>query len=49
VADAHEARGQDVEEEAADELSGFERHDSRLVVVARIPPAERAVPRFESE
>ena len=47
VTEAHDARGQDVEEEAADERSGCERHDSRLVVVARIPPAARDVPRFE--
>ena len=47
VTDAHEARGQDVAAEAADALRGFERQDSRLVVVARIPPAERDVPRFE--
>lgn len=49
VTDAHEARGQAVAEEATDELSGFERHDSRLVVVASIPPAERDVPCFEFE
>lgn len=49
VPDAHEARGQEVEGEAADELSGFERHDSRWVVVARIPPAASEGPRFECE
>jgi hypothetical protein len=47
VTEAHEARGQEVEGEAADELRSFERHDSWLVVVASIPSAARDVPRFE--
>jgi hypothetical protein len=47
VTEAPEACGQAVAEDAADELSGGERHDSRVVVVARIPPAAREVPRFE--
>ena len=49
VTDAYEARGQDVEEEAAAERRGFARHDSRLGVVASIPPAARDVPRVECE
>ena len=41
VADAMEAVGQRVQEEAADELVGVERHDLRLAAVAIISPAER--------
>ena len=40
VADAHEASGQHVEEEAAQELAGVERHDALLAAVGIIPPAE---------
>ena len=49
MTDAYEARGQDVEEEAAAERRGFARHNSRLGVVASLPPAERDVPRVECE
>ena len=41
VADAMEAVGQRVQQEAADELVGVERHDLRLAAVTIIPPAER--------
>ena len=41
VADAMEAVGQRVQEEAADELVRVERHDLRLAAVAIISPAER--------
>ncbi len=44
VADAHEARGQDRQQEAADELGSSEGHDPLLVVVAIILPAARDVP-----
>jgi hypothetical protein len=47
--DAHEARGQDMQQEAADELGSIERHDPLLGVVAIILPAERDVPLFECE
>ena len=49
VADAHEARGQDRQQEAADELGSIEGHDPLLVVVAIILPAERDVPLFACE
>ena len=41
VADAMEAVGQGVQEEAADELVGVERHDLRPAAMAIVPPAER--------
>ena len=40
VADLDEARGQDVEQEAADELDRIEGHDLDAVIVFRVPPAE---------
>ncbi len=40
VADLDEARGQDVEQEAADELDRIEGHDLDAVVVFRVAPAE---------
>ena len=41
MADAMEAVGQCVQEEATDELVSIERHDLRPAVMAIIPPAER--------
>ena len=49
VADAHEARGQAMQQEAADELGSIEGHDPLLVVVAIILPAERDVSLFACE
>lgn len=40
VADADEAFGQDMQEEAAQELPGFESHDALPVAVGIIAPAE---------
>ena len=40
VADAMEAVGQGVQQEAADELVGVERHDLGLAVMAIVLPAE---------
>ena len=40
VADAHEAPGQDMEEEAAQELHGFQSHAGLLVAVSVVPPDE---------
>ena len=40
VTDAHEASGQNMEEEAAQELLGIEGHDALLVAVGMIPPKE---------
>src|SRR5271165_4624190 len=40
VADLDEARGQDVEQEAADELDRIEGHDLDAVVVFGVAPAE---------
>ena len=40
VADLDEARGQDVEQEAADELDRIEGHDLAAVVVFGVAPAE---------
>jgi hypothetical protein len=40
VADLHEARGQDVKQEAADELDCVEVHDAAPVVVPGIAPAK---------
>ena len=40
VADAVEAVGQGVQQEAADELVGVERHDLGLAVMAIVLPAE---------
>lgn len=40
VADLDEARGQDVEQEAADELDRIELHDAAAVVVSGVSPAE---------
>ena len=47
VADAMESRGEDVEEEAPDELLGRERHDFRLIVVAVVAPVECDLPVFD--
>src|SRR5690554_3110349 len=41
VADAMEAVGQRVQEEAMDELVGVERHDPRLAAMSIVAPAER--------
>ena len=43
VADAHEALGKHVKEEAAQELHGVEGHDTLLAAVCIIPPAEADV------
>ena len=40
VADLDEARGQDVEQEAADELDRIEGHDLDAVIVFGVPPAK---------
>ena len=40
VADLDEACGQDVEQEAADELDRVEGHDAAAVVVSGVPPAK---------
>ena len=40
MADAMEPLGEDVEQEAPDELVGSERHQLELVVVAVVAPAE---------
>jgi len=40
VADAHETSGQDMEEEAAQELYRVEGHDTLLSAVRIVPPAE---------
>ena len=43
VADLDEARGQDVKQEAADELDRIEGHDPDAVVVFGVAPAETYV------
>ena len=40
MADAHEAFGQHMEEEAAQELGGVERHDAQLAAVGIVLPSE---------
>ena len=40
MADLDEARGQDVKQEAADELDRIEGHDLAAVVVFGVAPAE---------
>ena len=40
VADAHEAIGDDVEQKAADELRGLQRHDLDAIAVGVVLPAE---------
>lgn len=47
AADAHEAFGQHVQEEAAQELGGVERHDARPAAVGIIAPAEADLPAIE--
>jgi hypothetical protein len=49
VADAHEAFGQDVEEEAAQELCGIESHGALRVAVGRVSPAEGDMFAVEAE
>ena len=49
VADLDEAGGQDVEEEAADELNGIEGHDCTAVVMSGVPPAEANLSLVEAE
>ena len=43
MADADETPGQDMEEEAAQELDGVEGHDALISAVAIIAPAEADV------
>jgi hypothetical protein len=40
MANAMKAVREDVEQEAADELAGFERHHLALIVILVIPPAK---------
>ena len=47
-ADADKAAGQDVKQEAAQELLGTERHPSLLISVGIILPAESNLAMFES-
>jgi hypothetical protein len=49
VTDLDEACGQDVEQEAADELDGIEGHDAAAVVVSGISPAEANLSVVEAE
>ena len=49
VADLDEACGQDVEQEAADELDRIEGHDAAAVVVSGVPPAEAHLSVVEAE
>jgi len=49
VADLDEAGGQDVEQEAADELCRIEGHDAAAVVVPGVPPAEAYMAVIEAE
>ena len=49
VADLDEACGQDVEQEAADELDPIKGHDTAAVVVSGISPAEAYLSAGEAE
>ena len=49
VANADEAVGHDVEQEAADELLGLERHDLHAITVGVVLPAEADDPVVEAE
>ena len=49
VADAHEAFGQHVQQEAAQELSGIESHGALLVAMGRVSPAEGDMFAVEAE
>ena len=49
VADLDEAGGQDMKQEAADELDCIEAHDAAAVVVPGISPAEAHLAVFEAE
>jgi len=49
VADLDEAGGQDMEQEAADELDSFEAHDAAAVAMPGVPPAEAHLSVFEAE
>ena len=49
VADTHEAIGQDVKQEAADEFFGIEGHRFQPVFVSSIPVAKSDLAGFDSE
>src|ERR1700722_11169461 len=49
VADLDEAGGQDMEQEAADELDCIELHDAGAVAMPGVPPAEAHLPSVEAE
>jgi hypothetical protein len=49
VADLDEAGGQDMEQEAADELDRVELHDAAAVVVSGVPPSEAHLAVIEAE
>jgi hypothetical protein len=49
VSDLHEACGQGVEQEAADELDRVELHDAAAVVVSGVSPAEAHLSAVEAE
>ena len=49
VADAHEARGKHVEQEAAQELIDRQDHQALLVAVRRVSPAERDLVTLQSD
>src|ERR1700678_2109106 len=49
VADLDQAGGQDMEQEAADELDSFEAHDAVPVAMPGVPPAEAHLSVFEAE
>ena len=49
VADLDEAGGQDMEQEAADELDRVERHDAAAVVMPGVAPAEAHLAVIEAE
>ena len=49
VADLDEAGGQDMEQEAADELCRIEGHDAAAVVAPGVPPAEAYLAVIEAE
>jgi hypothetical protein len=49
VADAHEARGKHMEQEAAQELLDGKGHQTLLVTVRRVSPAERDLVTLQSD
>ena len=49
VADLDEAGGQDMEQEAADELDRIEGHDAAAVAMSGVPPAEAHLSVIEAE